>query len=139
MTGFWIVLLILLAASAAIVGATAHFAYNKVWAFVAGLVCLMGSAFLMWMTWATVYKNDRWATCHVTEKDRGGDNGSYRVYTSDCGQLSNEDSLLRLKFNSADIWQDIPNEGAVKLRIAGSRIPFFSQFPNVFDVEKADS
>ncbi|MEO8691334.1 MAG: hypothetical protein ABI397_00950, partial [Candidatus Saccharimonas sp.] len=82
----------------------------------------------------TVYKNDHWATCHVTDKDRGGDSGSYRVYTNDCGQLSVQDSVLRDKYNSADIWQKIPKEGTIQVRVVGVRIGFFSQFPNIIDI-----
>lgn len=98
--------------------------------FVIGILIVGG---MTWFNWATTYRNDHWKVCQVTGKDRGGDEGSYRIYTENCGQLSNEDSILRTKFRSADIWQDIPDKGEVKLRIAGSRIPLFSHFPNIFD------
>lgn len=141
MTGLWISILIFLVISVAIVGGIAYLVndldLNKAWVFVAAFVCFLAFGAFTWWNWATVYKNDHWAVCHVTGKDRGGDNGSYRVYTSDCGQLANEDSVLRKKFDSADIWEDIPSHGAVRLRIAGSRVPVFSQFPNIFDAEKA--
>ena len=97
------------------------------------LVAIVGG-FTAW-NWATVYKNDRWVTCTVTSKDRGGSEGSYRVYTSDCGQLSNEDSWLRGKFGSADLWEQIPASGPVRLHVAGIRFRPFSQFPNIFEVE----
>jgi 4-amino-4-deoxy-L-arabinose transferase-like glycosyltransferase len=138
MTGLWVFILVLAVISVVIACGTAYFAYNKAWVLVAALLCLLIGGVWIWWNWATIYKNDHWATCHITDKDRGADNGSYRVYTSDCGQLSNEDSLFRRKFNTADIWQEIPREGVVKLRIAGSRIPVFSHFPNIFEVEKVN-
>lgn len=138
MTGLWIMIIVLIVLSIAAVGLV-HYLEEST-AITAGtlIICVVLSSLLVWWNWNTTYKNDHWATCHVTDKDRGGDNGSYRIYTSDCGQLANEDSMLRGKFNSADFWQEIPDEGVVRFRIAGSRIGFFSQFPNVFDVEKVE-
>jgi hypothetical protein len=96
-------------------------------------VVLVGSMTLL--NWATTYRNDHVATCMVTDKDRGGSDSSYRVYTANCGQLSNEDSIIRGKFDSADLWEKIVPGQTCELRIAGSRWPFISQFPNVFDVK----
>lgn len=106
---------------------------------VAFIIFILLSGGMTWMNYKTAYSNDHWATCTITGKDRGGDDGSYRVYTSDCGQLANKDSYLRGKFNSADIWEEIPNEGQVRLRIVGVRIPIISQFPNIFEVEPVGS
>lgn len=89
--------------------------------------------------WATAYRHEHWATCHVTNKDRGGDEGSYRIYTSNCGVLADEDSLFRAKYNSADIWNRIPQQGDIRLQIVGSRWPFLSQFPNVIDAQPVNS
>ena len=47
--------------------------------------------------------------------------------------------MLRKKFNSADVWQKIPDKRVVKLRIAGVRWGFFSQFPNIFDVSEVET
>ena len=85
----------------------------------------------------SVYHNDHVAVCTITGKDRGGDDGSYRIYTSDCGTLANEDSMFRTKYNSADIWQQIPSKGRVELRIVGYRNGFLSQFPNIIEVRPA--
>ena len=82
----------------------------------------------------TTYSNDHTVTCYVNSKDRGADNGSYRVYTKNCGVLANEDSKLRWKFNSADVWGQIPETGNVTLHIVGVRIPLLSQFPNILAV-----
>lgn len=93
-------------------------------------VVLVGSMTLF--NWATTYRNDHVATCTVTDKDRGGDNSSYRIYTSDCGQLANEDSILRGKNDSADLWQKVVVGQKCEMEIAGSRWPIISHFPNVF-------
>lgn len=80
------------------------------------------------------YHNERVIECTVTGKDRGGDNGSYRVYTEDCGVLENTDAFFRGKFDSADVWNQIPDEGVVTFHVVGARIPFFSAFPNILEV-----
>lgn len=102
---------------------------------VTAITCVVVFSFFSWLTYKVTYSNDRWITCTVTSKDRGADDGSYRVYTSNCGQLANEDSWLRGKVNSADVWQQIPEKGTVRLHVAGVRSGFFSQFPNIFAVE----
>ncbi len=84
------------------------------------------------------YRDEHVATCHVNSKDRGGEDGAYRVYTSDCGVLGNGDSWLRAKFDSADIWNEIPNSGEVRLRLVGTRFPMLSWFPNVLEVLPAE-
>lgn len=80
------------------------------------------------------FYNDHTATCTITGKDRGGDSGSYRIYTSDCGTLENKDAWFRGKFDSADVWQQIPNEGSVTVHLTGLRLPLFSWFPNILEV-----
>lgn len=139
MTGLVIFIVIVAALSVVIVTATGWITFSPAWAIVAAFCCLLFFGGMTWWNWATTYQNDHWATCHVTDKDRGGDNGSYRVYTSDCGILANEDSTLRWKKNSADIWQKIPDEGVIELRIAGMRFRPTSQFPNIFDVREVET
>lgn len=80
--------------------------------------------------------NERVITCHVTEKDRGGDNGSYRVYTEDCGTLANRDQWFRGKTNSADVWNEIKPGQTQRFHVVGWRFELFSDFPNVLEVVK---
>jgi len=135
MTGLWIFLIVTVVLSVLVAVGAGYFMESTGLGVVVLLVCLAASGGLTWLNYATTYANDHWATCHVTGKDRGADEGSYRIYTKDCGQLSNADSYLRGKFNSADLWEKIPDNGVMKFEIAGSRIPFLSQFPNVFAME----
>lgn len=103
----------------------------------AGLFCAVMAALVVgWLPASYAFAhNDRTLTCTVTDKDRGGDEGSYRVYTEECGQLANEDSMWRGKYDSADVWQDLKVGETYKLHVVGYRIPFLSQFPNVLSVE----
>lgn len=84
------------------------------------------------------FYNERTLTCTVTEKDRGynQDSGSseYRVYTEECGTFSNEDSLLRGKFNSGDVQGQLEEGETYELTVVGPRIPFLSAFPNILEV-----
>ncbi len=134
MTGLWVFLIVVVVLSILVAVVVGYFIESVGLAVTALVVCLLASGALTWWNYATFYANDHWATCHVTGKDRGANEGSYRIYTSDCGQLSNEDSVLRQKFDSADVWQKIPDKGLVTFEIAGSRIGPMSQFPNVFAV-----
>ena len=83
------------------------------------------------------YANDHVVACHVTGKDRGGDNGSYRVYTSDCGTLSNHDTWFRGKTNSGDVQGQIPDKGFITIHVAGSRFGLMSWMPNILEVVKS--
>jgi hypothetical protein len=83
----------------------------------------------------TSFAEDKVVTCTVISKDRGGgDDGAYRVYTEECGVLANGDNPFWNKYNSADIWSQIPDEGPVTIHIVGIRNGFFSWFPNIIEV-----
>ncbi len=98
-------------------------------AFVAAIIGICG------LSYVHAHYDERVLTCTVTDKDRGGEDGSYRVYTEECGQLSNNDSMWRGKFDSADVWQDIKPGEELDLRVVGWRSEFFSVFPNILEVE----
>jgi len=79
--------------------------------------------------------NERVVSCQVEDKDRGGDNGSYRVYTKDCGVLANGDQWFRGKTNSADIWNQIEKGKRYNFHVVGWRFELFSDFPNILEVK----
>lgn len=79
--------------------------------------------------------NERTITCQVESKDRGGDNGSYRVYTKDCGTLANSDQWFRGKTESADIWNDIKEGQTHTFQVVGWRFSLLSDFPNILEVK----
>lgn len=84
------------------------------------------------------FYNERTLECTVTDKDRGynQETGSsqYRIYTDECGTLSNEDSMLRGKFNSGDVQGRLKEGQTYELTVVGPRVPFMSVFPNILDV-----
>lgn len=96
-----------------------------------GLVTILSIPYVI----SDEFYNEHTVTCTVTEKDRGGDDGSYRIYTEECGVLANEDALFRGKFNSADTWTEIPDSGTITVRVVGARIPFLSDFPNILEIQ----
>lgn len=84
----------------------------------------------------------RTMTCTVTDKDRttkvvdGNSSSDARVYTSDCGTLSVGDSWLSWTFSSADTYAEIEEGETYEFTTRGFRVPFFSMFPNIVEVEK---
>lgn len=97
--------------------------------------CLVATLLVVVSFWGSSFRNEHWATCTVISKDRGGNDGSYRVNTKECGVLANKDTWLRAKVNSADVWSVIPQQGPVRLKIVGSRISLLSQFPNILEAK----
>ncbi|MCO6011530.1 hypothetical protein NE236_41925 [Actinoallomurus purpureus] len=86
--------------------------------------------------------NEHWRTCTVLSKDRGADhdgNSHYRIYTRDCGVLGDEDSLVRGKTNSADIYSQIQPGKTYRLRVVGFRLGLTSDFPNILAVQEVSS
>lgn len=135
MAVFWVLVIVVVVASAAIIwGAYALSDEGAVNAFLATIGCAFFGGIFLFLTFFGSFYNEHTETCNVTSKDRGGDNGSYRVYTSDCGTLENTDAWFRGKFDSADVWQQIPDQGTVTVRVVGARVPFASWFPNVLEV-----
>jgi hypothetical protein len=86
------------------------------------------------LTYDYAHHNPRTEECTVTEKDRGGENGSYRVYTEECGVLANQDSMWLGKYDSADVWAQIEPGQTYTFRIVGWRNEFFSNFPNIVEI-----
>lgn len=84
------------------------------------------------------FYHEHTATCTVTGKDRGYNHetksSEYRVYTKECGTLSNEDSLFRGKFSSGDVQGQLEEGKSYELTVVGPRIPFLSTFPNILEV-----
>ena len=76
-------------------------------------------------------------TCTVASKESVAKEGEheYRVYTEQCGTLSVNDSWLRLRFNSADVYGSIQEGKTYEVTTMGFRIPIFSTFPNILEVK----
>jgi hypothetical protein len=104
-----------------------------VWITIAVLV--LGGGFLF--SFGRAHYNERDTICTVIDKDRGENQGGYRIYTEQCGVLEDTDSLWRGKFNSADVWQQIQPGHAYQMKIVGWRFGFLSHFPNILEVQEA--
>jgi len=104
------------------------------------------AAFIVGFIWLDQYlgnyAHDHVATCQITGTDGGGGNGSYRVYTKDCGTLSNHDTWLRGKTKSADVQGQIvarltephTNPVILTMEIAGVRFGPTSAMPNIIKI-----
>ena len=78
------------------------------------------------------------AECTINRLDRTSTSkgsSDMRIYTKECGVLENSDATFRGKFDSADLYGELKEGHTYRLRIAGWRIPFLSEFPNVLAVE----
>lgn len=75
-------------------------------------------------------------SCVVEEKDRAaGENGSdMRVYTS-CGIFTVADNFWLLRWNSADVYQQIEVGKTYNFETSGWRVPPLSWFPNIVKAE----
>lgn len=135
MTGFVIMVVIFVIVVIAITAffgiVFESFAVGAVAFLISGLVFGGGTA----AAGLTSFAEDKIVTCTVISKDRGGgDDGAYRVYTEECGVLANGDNPFWNKYNSADIWPQVPDEGPMTVHIVGIRNGFFSWFPNIIEV-----
>ena len=83
-------------------------------------------------------------TVTVQSKERtGGDKGKYLVYCLDAEGNSKvfevTDSLFKLRFDSADTYNLIQENTTYTFTAGGYRIPFFSMYPNIYEMTKEDS
>lgn len=86
------------------------------------------------ISWGQTHYNERTLTCHVKEKDRGGNDDGMRVYTS-CGTFQNTDSWMRGKNTSGDLWARIRVGSEQQFTVVGWRLGLTSDFPNILEVK----
>jgi len=77
---------------------------------------------------ATVTDKER-----VTESSGGTVNSKYLIFTEK-ETFSNKDSIIFFKFNSSDIYGKIKKDQIYKLTVCGWRVPFFSMYRNIIEV-----
>lgn len=72
------------------------------------------------------------------ESRQSGESGEIRLIHTDSGVFMNSDTLFWLKFNSSDfqttLIQAKQSGKKVRIKTAGSRIPLFSQYPNILEI-----
>jgi len=102
--------------------------------FGGGLGAFVGILFAIApLTYAQTHYNERTVEATVLDKDRTRE-GDMRVYT-DKGVFINADSVWRGKHNSADWWGKWQEGETYRFDVAGWRLGFTSDFPNIFDWE----
>lgn len=82
-------------------------------------------------------------TVTVQSKERtGGEKGKYLVYCLDTEGNSRvfevTDSLFKLRFDSADTYNLIQEGETYTFTAGGYRIPFFSMYPNIYEMIKEE-
>ncbi len=72
------------------------------------------------------------------ESRRSGESGELRLIHTNSGVFMNSDTLWWLKFNSSDVQSQLilakQSGKKVRIKTAGTRIPFFSQYPNILEI-----
>ena len=77
----------------------------------------------------------------VKDKDHvvagSGDNmsGKYLVY-AEGETFENEDSFMHWKFNSSDVQGQLDRGARYRVKVYGWRIPFFSWYRNIVEIEE---
>ncbi len=71
-------------------------------------------------------------------QDGTGGGSEYRVHTNN-GVFKNTDSILFMKFNSADLQNSLKIGNSYRCEAFGPRIPLLSEFPNLVSCEETKS
>jgi len=101
---------------------------------------------LAMLLWPAIAKTTNIQTYKVTVQDKGrvgGDkDGKYLIYCLDSEGNSKvfevTDSLFKLRFNSADTYNLIQVGETYTFTAGGYRIPFFSMYPNIYEMTKEE-
>lgn len=84
-------------------------------------------------------------TAVVTDKavKNYDDNGLYLIYTKDSDGtilvMEIEDNIFVGQFNSSDIYAKIETGKTYTFNVGGSRVPFFSWYPNIYSATEQNS
>lgn len=101
---------------------------------VAAVVLLIAGGFAL--TLYSTYGTQRTVEFTVNHKERtGGDNGKYLVFTDEEGVFENKDSVLFLKFDSSDVFNQLKEGGEYSCDVYGWRFGLFSWYPNIKSCE----
>ena len=83
--------------------------------------------------------NQREVTVTVTDKwvKNNGDGGKYLVSTSE-GVYEVTDSFFKWRWDSSDTYARLEVGEDYTMEVGGIRVPFFSLYPNIYDVRPAE-
>lgn len=100
---------------------------------------IIAAVFLVLMIAGLSYamNRDEVGPCTVSGKESVmmGGNNQYRVYTEECGVFTIKDTIVGLRFNSADVYGALSLDEAYNFRTQGFRLEVASLFPNILDYE----
>lgn len=73
----------------------------------------------------------------VTDKaiKRSGDDDIYLIYT-DNGTYKITDSVAYWRWDSSDLYGEIEKDTTYECRVAGFRLPFFSEYKNIIEAKE---
>lgn len=86
--------------------------------------------------------NDHKYTIKITDKERinKDDESKYLIFgeneTEQGLVFENTDSLLRVKFNSSNIYSKLKVGNTYEITVVGYRVPFMSWYENIIDVQE---
>ena len=88
--------------------------------------------------------NKRTAVATVTDKGtkRYGKGDKYLVYchneNGDSEVFEITDSILKFRFDSSDLYNDVQIGETYEFTICGSRVPWLSWYPNIYQITEAE-
>lgn len=112
--------------------------FNKIFVAIVGSIVILGFIVALVFAVAGVNHTEE-KTCTVVSKESvaNQDTGhEYRVYTDQCGTLTVSDTVLKMRFNSADTYGMLKEGETYDMTLMGFRMPLFSQFQNILEARK---
>lgn len=104
------------------------------------------NSLLMWVVVCNLpvavlnYTNVQEQEVHVLELEslRSGESSELRLIHTNSGVFSNSDTFWWFKFNSSDVQSKLiqakQSGKKVRIKTVGTRIPLFSQYPNILEI-----
>lgn len=104
------------------------------------------NSLLMWVVVCNLpvavlnYTNVQEQEVHVIELEslRSGESSELRLIHTNSGVFSNSDTFWWFKFNSSDVQSKLiqakQSGKKVRIKTVGTRIPLFSQYPNILEI-----
>lgn len=117
------------------------------WVYILGIVLIIGMVLFSTLGMSIIkVSNEQTYTVTVQSKEvkNGGDNGKYLVFTVDAETGESRvfevtDSLLKGRFDSADVYNMIIPNHTYRFTTGGYRVPLFSMYQNIYEVVEVSS
>lgn len=83
------------------------------------------------------HRVDKTITVDSKERVVSGKSGRYLVFTEGSGTYEVTDSLWAGRWDSSDVYGQIEEGVTYDVTVQGYRVPFFSMYPNIIEIEEA--